>query len=185
MKNVKSKLFFVGIVIIMAVISLLIRKAVTPHDVVLPAIGRAYAAGMVRENESYIVRITDLDDSGTVGWYYIDGEEKKDLVLSGRDPALELSYIFLQPDRNSFLVKGRIDERLTKDTGCLTLEVERWYLIAPIKRDYKSKEDREEKRAFYPRGYLDAYDLEQGDYMPLKIQREIGYYQDIYFERRK
>lgn len=136
-----------------------------PHDVVLPAISKAYAEGMVKEGECYIVRIADPDEFGTGGWYYIDGEEKKGLVLSGRDPAHELSYIFLQPDRNSFLVKGRIDERLTQDNGCLILDVERWYLIAPIKRDYKSKEDREEKRAFYPRGYLDAYDLEQGDYM--------------------
>lgn len=85
----------------------------TPHDVVLPAISKAYAEGMVKENECYIVRIADPDEFGSGGWYYMDGKKKIRMMLSGRNPTYELSYIFQESDRNSFLVKGRIDEEWT------------------------------------------------------------------------
>lgn len=91
------------------------EKINKPNNVVLPALGRAYA--------------------------------------EGRNPAHELSNIFVDSDFNGFLVKGRIDEKLTQFNGCPTLIVESWYIIAPIKRDY-----------------IDTYDLEQGDYVPLENQ---------------
>ena len=80
------------------------------------------------------------------------------------------------PDRNTFVVTSRIDEELTRKNGCLTLDVKQWYPVAPIKRDYKSMENHEKERIFYPSGYLDAYDLEQGDYVPVIIHRDIDYY---------
>lgn len=168
--------FYIRKVIVLAILLFVIRKVTAPHDVVLPAIGMEYAEGMARENESYIVRAGSPDSSGAVDWYYMDGEERKELALSGRNPAHELSDVFLQPDRNSFLVKGRIDEEQTQESGCLTLDVKQWYPVAPIKRDYENGEHREKKRIFYPSDYLDAYDLEQGDYVPVVIERDIGYY---------
>ncbi len=168
--------FYIRIVIVLAILIFVIRKVTALHDVVLPAIGMEYAEGMARENESYIVRTGTPDSSGAVGWYYMDGEERKELALSGRNPAHELSSVFLQPGRNSFLVKGRIDEEQTQESGCLTLNVKQWYLVAPIKRDYENGEHREKKRTRYPSGYLDVYDLEQGDYVPVVIERDIDYY---------
>ena len=168
--------FYIRKVIILAILFSVIQKATAPHDVVLPAIGMEYAEGMARENENYIVRTGATKSSGAVGWYYMDGEEKKELALSGRNPAHELSGIFLQPDRNTFVVTSRIDEELTRKNGCLTLDVKQWYPVAPIKRDYKSMENHEKERIFYPSGYLDAYDLEQGDYVPVIIHRDIDYY---------
>lgn len=100
----------------------------------------------------------------------MEGREKIYMRLGGRNPILELSYIFqdLEGKRNSFLVKGRIDQEWSQYYGCPTLNVESWYLIAPIKRGYGHREYREEQRWFYPEDYLDLYDLEQGDYTPFE-----------------
>jgi hypothetical protein len=43
------------------------------------------------------------------------------------------------------------------------LEVEEWSLIAPITRDYTYKKS-EESRIFYPKNYLDQFDIDKGDY---------------------
>lgn len=163
----KSKLFYVGFILFIIVIFIIIKKINKPNNVVLPALDRAYAEGMVKDNECYIVRGANPEEFGTGGWYYIDGKEKKKIMLGGRNPAHELSNIFVDSDFNSFLVKGRIDEKLTQFNGCPTLIVESWYIIAPIKRDYGPREYRREQRFFYPRDYIDTYDLEQGDYVPL------------------
>ena len=157
-------------VFILLYIFLLIKNLDKPRNVVLPAISRAYAEGMVKENECYIVYEADPEEFGTGGWYYMEGREKIYMRLGGRNPALELSYIFqdLEGERNSFLVKGRIDQEWSQYYGCPTLNVESWYLIAPIKRGYGHREYREEQRWFYPEDYLDLYDLEQGDYTPFE-----------------
>lgn len=157
-------------VFILLYIFLMIKNLDKPHNVVLPAISRAYAEGMVKENECYIVYGADPEEFGTGGWYYMEGRERIFMHLGGRSPALELSYIFhdLEIKENTFLVKGRIDKERSEHNGCPTLNVESWYLIAPIKRRYGHREYREEQRWFYPEDYLDLYDLEQGDYTPFE-----------------
>lgn len=142
-----------------------------PKEVVLPAISKDIANGMVKENECYIVRITDSyeEEFDYSRWYYMDGTEKKSIFLIGHCPHDELSYIFMEPERNSFLVKGYIHDELTnyfKDYKKPVFCVEEWYLIEPIKRDYGQEDYRQEQRFFYPGNYLDTYDVEQGDYYP-------------------
>ena len=167
-----------------------------PKEVVLPAISRDIANGMVKENECYIVRITDSyeEEFKFSKWYYMDGTEKKSIFLMGNCPNDELSYIFMGPERNSFLVKGYVHEELTdylKKYKKLVFIVEEWYLIEPIKRDYGQEDYRQEQRLFYPRNYLDIYDIEQGDYYPtntydLTWERTWNYYlkQDGFYKIR-
>jgi len=170
----KGKIFlWAGLIVwvmAMAMISFVERVNNVPHDVVLPAISKAHAQGMVKENECYIVRVANSEEFEKGGWYYMDGKKKIRMLLGGRNPAFELSDIFLYADQNSFLVQGEVDEARTQSNGCLTLEVKNWYLIAPIKRDYGYREYRKEQRFFYPKDYLDVYDVEQGDYTPLESQ---------------
>ena len=154
-----------------------------PQEVVLPAISRNIANGMVKENECYIVRITDSyeEEFKFSRWYYMDGTEKKSIFLIGHGPDEELSYIFMKPERNSFLVKGFVHEEMTSYRKQMVFYVEDWYLIAPIKRYYGQEDYRQEQRFFYPRNYLDTYDVEQGDYYPtetydLTCDWTCGYY---------
>ena len=138
-----------------------------PQSVVLPAITKDIANGMLKENECYIVRVENTEYFDIDGWYYLDGAEKKPVILIGRHPINELSYIFREANRNSFLVKGYMNEELTQYHNKSVFCVEEWYLIAPIKRDYGQADYREEEqRFFYPKNYLDAFDVEQGDYYP-------------------
>ena len=166
----------------------LVKKAdiFQPKEVVLPAISMDMARGMVKEKECYIVRIADSDEDEFEfsRWYYWDGKEKKSIFLMGNRPDNELSQIFMGRERNSFLVKGYVHEELTdhlKEFKKLAFIVEEWYLIAPIKRDYGPEDYRQEQRLFYPRSYLDTYDVEQGDYYPtdaydLTWERTLDYY---------
>ena len=166
----------------------LVKKAdiFQPKEVVLPAISMDMARGMVKEKECYIVRIADSDEDEFEfsRWYYWDGKEKKSIFLMGKRPDNELSQIFMGRERNSFLVKGYVHDELTdylKEYKKLVFIVEEWYLIAPIKRDYGPEDYRQEQRLFYPRSYLDTYDVEQGDYYPtdaydLTWERTLDYY---------
>ena len=166
----------------------LVKKAdiFQPKEVVLPAISMDMARGMVKEKECYIVRIPDSDEDefDFSRWYYRDGTEKKSIFLMGKRPDNELSQIFMGRERNSFLVKGYVHDELTdylKEYKKLVFIVEEWYLIAPIKRDYGPEDYRQEQRLFYPRNYLDTYDVEQGDYYPtdaydLTWDRTLDYY---------
>ena len=136
-----------------------------PNEVVLPAITKDIADGMLKEKECYILRVAD-DTFDLSYWYYMEGKEKKPIRLIGNGPRDELSYIFMEPNRNRFLVKGNVNEQLTEHYNELIFFVEEWHLIAPIKRDYGWWRE-EEQRFFYPRNYLDVYDVEQGDYNPV------------------
>ena len=171
MKKIKkNKLLCIGFIVFIIIIAFLIKKVNKPCNVVLPALDRAYAEGMVKENECYIVRVANPYEFGTGGWYYMDGQEKKKMYLTGRNPAHELSYVFVDSDYNSFLVKGKMEEELSQYDKCPILYVEGWYIIAPIKRKYGPKQYRKEQRLFYPKDFIDTYDLEQGDYVPLDNQ---------------
>ena len=194
----RKKYILAGWLIIIVIGLSLVKKAdiFQPKEVVLPAISKDMARGMVKEKECYIVRITDSDEDefNFSHWYYKDGTEKKSIFLMGNRPGDELSYIFMSPERNSFLVKGYVHEELTdypKKHKKLAFIVEEWYLIEPIKRDYGQEEYRQEQRLFYPRNYLDTYDVEQGDYYPtetydLTWERTRDYYleQDGFYKIR-
>ena len=181
----RKKYMLAGCFLIIVIGLFLAKKAniFQPKEVVLPAISRDIANGMVKENECYIVRITDSyeEEFKFSRWYYMDGTEKKSIFLIGHGPDEELSYIFMEPERNSFLVKGYVHEEMTSYRKQMVFCVEDWYLIAPIKRYYGQEDYRQEQRFFYPRNYLDTYDVEQGDYYPtetydLTCDWTCGYY---------
>ncbi len=181
----RKKYMLAGCFLIIVIGLFLAKKAniFQPKEVVLPAISRDIANGMVKENECYIVRITDSyeEEFKFSRWYYMDGTEKKSIFLIGHGPDEELSYIFMKPERNSFLVKGYVHEEMTSYRKQMVFYVEDWYLIAPIKRYYGQEDYRQEQRFFYPRNYLDTYDVEQGDYYPtetydLTCDWTCGYY---------
>ena len=72
-------------VFILLYIFLMIKNLDKPRNVVLPAISRAYAEGMVKENECYIVYEADPEEFGTGGWYYMEGREKIYIFMKCKD----------------------------------------------------------------------------------------------------
>lgn len=77
MKIRKKRILICVGFIVFTIISFHIREVNKPRNVVLPALGKAYAEGMVKEKECYIVRVASPDEFGTGGWYYKDGKYKK------------------------------------------------------------------------------------------------------------
>lgn len=161
------------------------------HSVILPALDKARAEGMVKEAECYIVWLHEYEDFGAPFCYEENGQQKP-IFLIARDPRYELSYIFEEPGRNKFLVKGYRHEGISEDAGMMVFYVEDWYLIEPIKRDYGPKDYRVNQRTAYPERYLDSYDLEQRDYLPIKqfdltisgLEAEYYLKQDGYYKIR-
>lgn len=75
---------------------------------------------------------------------------KNPMFLIGHSPTDELSYIFMKPERNTFLVKGYVHEGLTLYREKTTVFfVEEWYLIEPIKRDYGQADYRQQEQRFF------------------------------------
>lgn len=79
--------------------------------------------------------------------------------------------LVLAEDGNLFLIKAKrfeklIDEDLRWNPQRLPscrLFVEDWEIVAPIKRFYMYSRH---SRRFYPKEYIDEYDLKHGDYIP-------------------
>ena len=69
-------------VFILLYIFLMIKNLDKPHNVVLPAISRAYAEGMVKENECYIVYGADPEVWN--GRMVLYGRERKNIYAFGR-----------------------------------------------------------------------------------------------------
>lgn len=147
----------------------------TSYGMVLPAISRSKAKKMLKDDECIIIRRKEYEYNATgytSQFYYEEKGEKKQIVLSGNDPYNELSYIFLEPEENSFLIKGYFEDKLTDFIGLDVFYVESWYLIKPVTRSYvqgtnSTDAPRPNRRFFSPKDGLDEYDVEQEDYICL------------------
>lgn len=93
--------------------------------------------------------------------------------LKGNDPLSCLSNVF-RDGRNEFLVYGYEEnvESKTKNVSTLdnienpyTIIVDSWEIIIPIYRDYTYSSY---GRFFYPKRYIDSYDMEHEDYKYIK-----------------
>lgn len=163
-----------------------------PYSSVLPAISKTTAKKMEKEQEGYIVQLFQSEyDYADNKWFYMENGKPVEIRLLGKTPDDELSDIFLKPGRNKFFVKGSMDKEITEyySNEKPYFYVESWDIIAPVKRNYRI--EREEQRLIAPIKYLDEYDIEQGDYIPLQtfdiiLERPVDYYleQEGYYKIR-
>lgn len=161
------------------------------YQIVLPAVSMDEAKKMEKGGECYVVYQSkggDTDKIKTGRYYWKDGV-KKEILLIGNDPADGLSNIF-NTHKNRFVVKGYIHKGLSEKMGRLVFYVDSWNFISPITRDYGPREYRPDQRFFYPKKFLDEYDVKSGDYtalLPLDVfvldDFESSYYleQDGYY----
>lgn len=133
-------------------------------------IKREEAVEKCMENEGYfIVRFSDAN----TGLFYVISDRNDtgiEVELEGNTPLDNLSNAF-RSSRNEFLVYGyekniekkAADATLLEDfpTDSYTIVVEKWEIIKPIYRDYTYSSH---SRMIYPKGYIDDYDMEHGDY---------------------
>lgn len=122
------------------------------------------------KNEGYfMVRFSDYN----TGLMYIisEGSDKGiEVELEGNTPLHSLSNAF-RNSKNEFLIYGyekNIEKKATDSTMLedfpeepYTIVVKNWDIIVPIYREYTYSSH---SRIVYPKGYIDEYDLEHGDY---------------------
>ncbi|MCM1263506.1 MAG: hypothetical protein NC313_12390 [Butyrivibrio sp.] len=137
--------------------------------VIHEGIERKIAVEKCSENENYhLVKLSGYN----TGLRYIisEGEDEGiEVKLEGITPMTGLSDVFDCSD-NEFLVYGleKNIEKKTTNAGSMeyitepyTIVVEGWEIVTPIYRDYTYSQH---ERIFYPKKYIDNYDLEHGDY---------------------
>lgn len=115
---------------------------------------------------------------------YVLAEDKETkVIIIGKCPEYELSYVFLMGERNKFRIYGKKNEELSGEYGCLVWDSEEWEILSPIKRDYDKLdwESREKHRYFANIFTFDEYDRSSKDYTPVvKNNICIGIYEKEY-----
>jgi len=114
------------------------------------------------------------NDLGATGLGYsiaCGANEGADVYLTGRCPEMQLSRTFFLSKQNSFLVKGiehnihNIGVELLGDLcNAYTVECEEWLIITPIERDYQYSSKSQKERWFYPKEYIDEFDVKNWDF---------------------
>ncbi|WP_310604922.1 hypothetical protein [Anaerosporobacter sp.] len=100
------------------------------------------------------------------GYYISYGEHENTWIqLKGDTPEQVLKQeTFMFETDNQFLVKGTLSEELDDPMFEMSLHVDTWEIIEPIKRNYDDTYGRIGKtRTFTPKGYIDEFDIENGD----------------------
>ncbi len=110
--------------------------------------------------------------------YYTDGEKKGPVVLIGNNPytMYDLDNTIFSSKQNKILVKGTIEENYSQYARETVICVDEWEIIAPIKREYSLGNRIEYKydyRLFYPKDYIDEYDVKKGNFIPNTVGQQI------------
>lgn len=128
------------------------------------------------ENENcYMVKFSGAN----TGLFYVisEGSDKGiEVELEGNTPLHSLSNVF-RNSGNEFLIYGYEKNIENKTDNPSEIEdfinpyiiaVEKWEIITPICRDYTYSSH---SRIFYPKRYIDLYDLEHEDYKAMTWQQ--------------
>ncbi|MEW4411876.1 hypothetical protein [Clostridium sp. AN503] len=141
-----------------------------------------------KASTDYIVVSASDIESGAHFPYVLSKNHGVEVLLVGKCPEYELSYIFLEKYRNKFRVYGEKNEILSKEYGCLVWNATDWEILAPIKRDYDALdwEMRQKHRYFASIFSFDKYDKNCGDYKPILYDNiRMGYYEISYWLKQK
>lgn len=126
----------------------------------------------VENDNCYMVKFSGEN----TGLFYVisEGSDKGiEVELEGDTPLHSLSNVF-RNSGNEFLIYGyeKNIENKTDNPSAVedfinpyTIVVERWEIITPIYRDYTYSSH---SRVFYPKRYIDRYDLEHEDYKAME-----------------
>lgn len=118
------------------------------------------------KQESWAI-ISSKDVSGGREFIFYNGKYSGDYVnVIGFNPRKQLSSVFWWNSDMKILVRisdlKKVDIRDRLIPINYQIKIDRWELVAPIKRDYTYTKH---GRIFYPQSYIDEYDLIHGDYM--------------------
>ncbi len=127
------------------------------------------------DNKEYFIIKSGEEVPGSAFELGYGENENAWIILKGNNPQKYLSnnILLVPPLPNYFLVYGRqrkakspeetYSDYEDKEVFEYVIDVKSWDIIAPIKRDYTYSKH---VRWFYPKKYLDIYDVKHKDYEP-------------------
>ena len=89
-----------------------------------------------------------------------NGRNLDDIELVDNSPQNQLTSMVLLNEDNNFLVEGTLIDKEKK------IVVKSWKFVTPIERDYLHPKKGQKNRWFYPKKYVDQFDVDNGDYKP-------------------
>lgn len=171
----KRNVTIMAVCTILVVIGVLLAlmKQISKYESALTGISLAEAQNICDSQPGWFIVETSDGATGTLYLIAYGKSQGADVELTGRCPSSQLSNIFFLSRKNSFLVKG--SEQNIQNIGIefsealpdiYTIEVDSWSIIVPIQRDYQYRTQNQKGRWFYPRNYIDEFDVTNGDYLP-------------------
>ena len=141
----------------------------TERLAVKKAISMEEALDKFDNKEYFIIKWAAMEIPGAFFEFAYGDDRGAGVNLKGKSLLSDLSDNICYAGENLFLVYGRrkricVDPDPTSDDQTeYIIDVKSWDIIAPIKRDYTYSKH---VRWFYPKKYLDIYDVKHKDYEP-------------------
>lgn len=133
------------------------------YPVIKKGINKREAIERIEGDQNYYIIQPELWTTSR-GWKIIRNEKITDKIedveVIGNDFRYILTSMVLLNEKNTFLVYGDFDKREK------SLRIESWEFITPIIRDYEHKNKGASHRKKYPKGFVDQFDVDNGDYKP-------------------
>lgn len=159
-KFVLSGLLIVSFLVMLGII---IYHHSTKYPAVRSAISQNEATKLQDDEVYFIVTPTSKWTTAT-GWMLkYQNDTGEEIYIKGNAPQNELSDV-LYDSSNTFLVKGEFISGLSEEDGISFIQAESWEIIYPVSRNYDLPNAPAKTRFFYPKGYIDEFDIENKDY---------------------
>ncbi|MGY3777661.1 hypothetical protein [Isobaculum melis] len=145
------------------IVSVIHYQDATKYPAVRTAISRNEATTLQDDETYFIVTPTSKWTTAT-GWMLkYQNDTGEEIYIKGKAPQNELSDV-LYDSSNEFLVKGELISGVSEKNGVAFIQAESWEIIYPVRRNYDLPNAPAKTRFFYPKGYIDEFDVENQDY---------------------
>lgn len=161
MNNIKKALF-----LILALIFLYDALSNSYRPVLYSVSG--YEAEKRLNSEKNYYLISTIDCSGGTEFVFSSGELKGEYVKWKNSPLKHFETVFLLREQ-TFLVDVEEIRSISESSSevicprSYEITAKSWQIVYPIYRDYTYTPH---ERWFYPKSYIDQYDVNHGDYIP-------------------
>jgi len=171
-----NKTLMIILIIVFACTFFVVKKSHISYNCIVKGISIEKACQLASDKDMCFIVKTSNAATGARYTIQMGKFEGCEVELSGKhSPSSELSGVFIYAENNFLIYAKELRNESNLDRtesypNYFTIVVDKWYPITPINRmydfrDYQTNEDFD-SRFFYPKEYIDEFDLVNKDYMP-------------------
>ena len=176
----KTLIIIVIVILILALVAIILYTYIkdTSYDCIVECVTMEEAVQIAETSSNcYIVEFCHGATGARYNIAYGEYAGSDVELIGDYTPSVNLSGVFSYAD-NKFLIyysSTLNDDKLGQFNtdpfyeDCFTLQVEDWYPISPVQRQYQFRDYQKgnlKSRLFYPRDCIDEFDLINHDYIP-------------------